>query len=378
MGVGNQETANVGITGGSGFLGWHTACRLLASGAQVRRFGRADLQTPTAGLFNGLDALIHCAGVNRGDPKDVFEGNLAAARSTIEGLRLADRLPQRLVYANSTQAASDNPYGNSKRQAGAELAEFCAAQDIEFFNVLIPNVFGEGGRPFYNSFVATFCHQLSLDEPCTVDIDREVPLAHAQDVARVLCESALHGAEGYRQPTTTLISVSATLAKLTAMRDTYRAAVFPDLDDPFDVALFNTLRSYLYAASGPVLPFKRNTDNRGWLVETVKAHGGGQTFVSSTEPGITRGQHYHLGKVERFVVLAGSATIRMRRLFSSQVVDYPVTGDEPCAVEIPTLHTHSIINSGESQLLTLFWSNELFDPENPDTYGLLLDAGADL
>ncbi len=114
------------------------------------------------------------------------------------------------------------------------------------------------------------------------------------------------------------------------------------------------------------------------MVETVKAHGGGQSFVSSTEPGITRGQHYHLGKVERFVVLAGSATIRMRKLFSSEVVDYPVTGDEPCAVEIPTLHTHSIINSGESQLLTLFWSNELFDPQNPDTYGLLLDAGADL
>ena len=242
----------------------------------------------------------------------------------------------------------------------------------------IPNVFGEGGRPFYNSFVATFCYQLANDEPCTVDVDREVSLAHAQEVASVLADSALLGASGYRQPVTTSIKVSAVLAKLTEMRETYRASIFPDIDDPFDVALFNTLRSFLYAKSGPVLPFKRNTDNRGWLVETVKSHGGGQSFVSSTVPGITRGQHYHLGKVERFVVLSGSATIRMRKLFSSEVVEYPVTGEEPCAVEIPTLHTHSIINSGESPLLTLFWSNELFDPENPDTYGLLLEGGADL
>ena len=368
---------NVGITGGFGFLGWHTACRLFASGNDVRRIGRADLDGSVPGLFDGLDALIHCAGVNRGDDASVSDGNLSAARGAIDAMKKADRFPQRLVYANSTQAGSDNPYGNSKREAGELLAAFCHENGIEYLDVSIPNVFGEGGRPFYNSFVATFCHQLANDEVCTVDVDREVSLAHAQEVAAVLADSALLGTAGHREPVTRAITVSALLAKLMEMRNTYRSSIFPDLDDPFDAALFNTLRSYLYAKSGPVLPFTRNTDNRGWLVETVKSHGGGQSFVSSTVPGITRGQHYHLGKVERFVVLSGSATIRMRKLFSSEVVEYLVTGDAPCAVEIPTLHTHSIINSGDSPLLTLFWSNELFDPENPDTYGLLLDEGAD-
>lgn len=370
----------VGITGAYGFLGWHTSCRFLALGIEVSRFGRAELATANSSDFEGLDAICHCAGVNRGDDESVRTGNIEAARLLMQRIRETSRPPQRLVYANSTQSGSDSPYGESKAQAGNELREFCLAQGIIYVEVLIPNVFGESGRPFYNSFVATFCHQLAGGESCTVVEDRKVTLVHAQKVAHALTDAALSSLNSFATEGIqgTSVAVGAVLEKLEDLRNTYLSGIFPELADSTDVELFNTLRSYLFAKNGPVIPFLKRTDPRGWLVETVKSKGGGQVFVSSTEPGITRGQHFHLRKVERFVVLQGTAEIKMRRLFETEVTTYPVSGDDPCAVDIPTLHTHSITNVGEDQLITLFWTNELFDPEDSDTYPLLMENGADL
>ncbi len=371
----NTGQARIGVTGGFGFLGWHTSCRLFSLGVDVRRIGREQLGA--AGALDGLDAVCHLAGVNRGDDAAIREGNLRAARELIEQLRGAKDGPRRVVYANSTQSGSVSPYGESKQQAGSELRRFCEANGIEFFEVFIPNVFGENGRPFYNSFVATFCRQLATGEECTVHEDREVRIVHAQRVARVLTDAALDGVSVPDDLGDTRTTVSSVLAKLQAMLATYESGILPDLDSDLDTDLFNTLRSFVFAERGPTIAFKRNVDQRGWLVETVKSHGGGQVFVSSTVPGITRGQHFHLRKVERFVVLQGSATVSMRRLFSSDIQNFLVTGDEPMAVEIPTLYTHLITNTGDDLLLTLFWSNELFDPEAPDTFGLPLEAGAD-
>ena len=241
----------------------------------------------------------------------------------------------------------------------------------------MPNVFGEGGRPFYNSFIATFCHQLAIGATCTIEQDREVVLTHAQSVASALADAALHGtAIPHPMPGRTT-TVSEVLALLQNQLTTYRSGEFPNLDDPFAVDLFNTLRAAVFAAGSPIVPFTTHVDPRGWLIETVKSHGGGQTFVSSTVPGITRGNHYHLRKIERFAVLQGSATIQMRRLFSGDVQTFEVSGADPVAVEIPTLHTHLITNSGNGPLLTLFWANELFDPQAPDTFGLAVHAGSD-
>ena len=276
--------------------------------------------------------------------------------------------------ANSTQSGSASPYGSSKHQAGVELREFCESQGIEFFEALVPNVFGEGGRPFYNSFVATFCHQLVRGEPCTIVEDREVTLIHAQEVARIIAAAAIDGTPvPFPMPGVTT-TVSDVLAKLQAILASYTKSTFPELEDPFDIDLFNTLRAVIFAHRGPVIPFTRHADARGAFVEIVRAKGGGQTSVSTTVPGITRGNHYHLRKVERFAVVQGSAVIEMRRLFSDDVQRYHVTGEEPVAVEIPTLHTHLITNTGDDVLLTLFWTNELFDPDRPDTHILPVDV----
>ncbi len=366
----------IGVTGGFGFLGWHTSARLLSLGAEVRRLGRNDLEHGDAPL-EGLDAVCHCAGVNRGDPAAVRAGNLDAAGMLTDKIRRARVRPRRLVYANSTQSLSDSPYGRSKREAGEALAGFCAEEGIEYHDATVPNVFGEGGRPFYNSFVATFCHQLAVGDPCTVVQDSDVVLTHAQQVAAALADAALHGTPIPNPMPGTQATVSGVLSLLEHQLGTYRSGVFPNLDDPFAVDMFNTLRAAVFAAHSPVIHFTTHTDPRGWLVETVKSHGGGQTFVSSTVPGVTRGNHYHLRKIERFAVVQGSATIQMRRLFSDEIQTFHVNGADPVAVEIPTLHTHLITNSGNDPLLTLFWANELFDPEAPDTFGLPVVSGPD-
>jgi len=148
----------------------------------------------------------------------------------------------------------------------------------------------------------------------------------------------------------------------------YRTGDIPELTDRFEVRLFNTYRSHWFPANAP-LQLTAHTDARGDLVEAVKAHGGGgQTFCSSTKPGITRGEHYHLAKVERFMVLRGEAEISLRRVLHGDIVKFRLTGNSPSIVDMPTMWVHNITNVGDGELLTIFWSNEIFDPQRPDTY----------
>ncbi|MDA9136440.1 capsule biosynthesis protein CapF, partial [Ascidiaceihabitans sp.] len=157
------------------------------------------------------------------------------------------------------------------------------------------------------------------------------------------------------------------LDRLQCFHALYTANIYPDLSDVFDLTLFNTYRAAIYPDGWP-RSLKLNTDTRGTLFEAVKAGGGGQTFLSTTEPGITRGDHFHLNKVERFLVVQGEAVIRIRKVLTDKVWDYRVSGDTPAYVDMPTLHTHSIENVGQGPLLTLFWTNDLFDSQKPDTY----------
>jgi UDP-2-acetamido-2,6-beta-L-arabino-hexul-4-ose reductase len=235
-------------------------------------------------------------------------------------------------------------------------------------DVRLPNLFGEHGRPHYNSVVATFCWELANGATPAVDADRELPLLHVQDAADQLLELAAAPGSGVVQPAGRLMSVSALLSLLTHFHDTYANGDIPDLSDPLHRALFNTYRSFTFPARFPIRLHSR-ADERGALVECVRAHGGaGQVFSSTTRPGYTRGEHFHLRKVERFVVLAGTAEITLRRLFDDQVVTFTVSGAEPAIVDMPTMWAHAITNTGPADLSTLFWADELFDADRSDTY----------
>jgi UDP-2-acetamido-2,6-beta-L-arabino-hexul-4-ose reductase len=356
------------ITGGYGFLGWHTACRLRAiHGFEATRLGRED----EAGLTSAVaeaDVVVHIAGVNRAESDEaVRQGNEDLARALGDAVVAAGR-PIRVVYANSIQADLDNPYGAGKAAAAAILADAVARVGGSLADVLLPNLFGEHGKPHYNSFVATFCSLVAGGGTPTVTADKEVPLLHAQAAAQCMIE-LIGGREDVQvRPEGELRRVSEVLELLLDFHDLYLRGEVPALTEPFLVDLFNTYRSYAFPQMFPIYP-QVHADARGALVETARSHGGtGQAFVSTTRPGQTRGEHYHLHKVERFFVVKGEAEIRLRRLLHDEVVTFRIDGDRPGFVDMPTMWVHNISNAGQGELVTMFWADQLLDPANPDQY----------
>jgi UDP-2-acetamido-2,6-beta-L-arabino-hexul-4-ose reductase len=349
------------LSGGSGFLGWHTRVLARALGLPAPDLLTRD-DVAVATKIDGADRVLHVAGVNRGTPAEVAEGNLMAARALADAIQRCATPPKTVVFANSTQAGNGTPYGDSKAAAAATIEEATRWCGSQFVDLKLPNLFGEHGRPHYNSVVATFCRTLADGGTPRVHEDRSLDLVHVQEAAK-----ALLGVEGADLvPARRAVKDLAEL--LTTYAETYRGTEIPALTDPFELKLFNTYRSHCFPGHYPMrLP--KHEDARGDLVEAVKAHGnGGQTFFSTTKPGVTRGEHFHLSKVERFVVVKGEAEIRLRRVLHDAVESIRVTGDEPVVVDMPTMWAHNITNVGPDDLLTLFWTNEIFDPARPDTY----------
>jgi UDP-2-acetamido-2,6-beta-L-arabino-hexul-4-ose reductase len=244
-----------------------------------------------------------------------------------------------------------------------------AAAGGSLADVLFPNLFGEHGRPKYNSFVATFCDAVAHDQAPTVADDKTVPLLHAQRAAHELISVAL-AVEGdtTRRPEGEPRLVSQVLGAIETFHEVYSRGEIPALTDDFSVDLFNTYRSYMFPQRFPMYATV-HADGRGDLFETVRSHGGtGQAFVSTTLPGRTRGDHYHLRKVERFYVVRGEAEIALRRLLDDEVVTFRIGGSGPGFVDMPTMWVHNITNVGDEDLITVFWADQLLDPVNPDQY----------
>ena len=366
----------IAITGGHGFLGWHTACRLRAvHGVEALRLGRADLVEPERldRALERVDAVLHLAGVNRAETDEQVErGNAELARVLAAAVARRGR-PVDAVYANSVQAQLDNPYGRGKAAAAEVIGEAVAAAGGRFGDLLLPNLFGEHGRPAYNSFVATFAHEVAAGRAPTVTDDRQIALLHAQDAAHELI--ATIGRTERRVVDGEPRGIGEVLRLLEQAHRLYATrGEVPPLTGRFEVNLFNTYRAAAFPGRWPLSP-QVHADDRGALFETVRAHGGtGQVFVSTTRPGQLRGDHYHLHKVERFFVVRGEAEIRLRRLLHDDVVTFRLGGDRPSYVDMPTLWVHNIRNVGDTELVTMFWSDQLLDPDNPDQYPERVDV----
>lgn len=365
----------IGITGSDGLLGWHQRAYLkTVGGHEVRLANRAMFSEHELliDFVTGLDAVIHLAGMNRGDEAEIERVNVELAQKLVMACEQAAARPF-IVYANSTHADRDTAYGRSKRAAAETLRKWAVQNEAGFTNLILPHVFGEFGKPFYNSVVSTFCYQLARNETPQIIVDGELELLHAQDVVAQSLAAIHQNQRGDLRLQGVRIKVSELLQRLIEMRDSYQSMVIPKFESALDVRLFNTLRSYLFPQHYPVA-LTLHSDARGSLFEVVKSGGGGQVFLSTTHPGITRGNHYHARKIERFLVVSGEAEIRLRKLFSAEVTCFKVHGDAPCYVDMPTFYTHHITNTGSSELVTLFWANEIFDPADPDTFTELVNA----
>lgn len=361
----------IGVTGSAGLLGRHAHALLHSSGGgyTVALATRDTFRSDDAldRFVSGLDGVLHLAGVNRGD--DVEFGNVRIAEQLTAALRRTRSRPS-IAYANSIHHTQDSVYGQGKRRAGELLEAWGAESGGRIGNFVLPHVFGEFGKPFYNSVVSTFCHQLAHNDVPRIDADGQLELLHALSVAEHLLAWLVDPnlPVGHIRLEGEQLTVSQLLARLNAMLTRYMTdGVVPSLDSPIDLNLFNTLRSYLYPHAYPKALTLR-TDPRGELFEAIRTENGGQVFLSTTVPGVTRGNHWHMRKVERFLVVGGEADIRIRRLFSEEVTTFHVSGTAPAYIDIPTMHVHSITNTGSQTLQTLFWAHEIFDPARPDTY----------
>ena len=361
------------VTGAVGFVGKNLVAALKRR--DDVRLILFDVNTDPAVLEAGLDEadlIYHLAGVNR--PKDYSEFMTANAGLTEQMLaRLAelDRTPI-FVLSSSAQAELDNPYGRSKKAAEDALLKFNDKTGAPVCIYRLPGVFGKWSRPNYNTVVATFCHNLARGLDIIVnDPNREMELVYIDDVVSAF----LRHLDGDLDPAQLRYSVGRTfrvtlgeladrIRRLHAIRETLAV---PDLCDDLMKCLHATYMSFL-PENDFGYPVKLNTDNRGWLFELIKSEHFGQIFVSKTLPGITRGNHYHDTKVEKFCVIQGRGVIRFRQIGSDRILEYIVDDRAIKVVDIPPGYTHSIENTGEGEMICLFWANQIFAPERPDTY----------
>lgn len=363
------------LTGVAGLLGWHTAARLHAENCAARYRGEvepytlallthekfADDKSRDAAIASA-DAVLHFAGVNRGDPSYVEVANAEIAQALADSVRRTGAKPH-IVYANSTHAALNTPYGRSKKRAAEILAEL----NTGFCDLILPHIFGECARPNYNNITATLIDHIWAGGIPTINPEGMVFLLHVGDAANLAISAGLTGKSGVIAPEGRAMSVSELHKRLLENHHAYHANIFPDLTDPFDLALFNAYRTGGYPNHCP-MKLTMNIDKRGALFETSKAMAGSQTFLSTTVPGQTRGDHFHINLVERFVVVSGRATIRVRKVLTDEIQSFEVSGEEPVAIDMPPLHTHHLVNDSDCDVITFFWSHRLFNSSNPDTY----------
>jgi UDP-2-acetamido-2,6-beta-L-arabino-hexul-4-ose reductase len=364
-------TAAVGVTGSSGFLGWHLRCHLAALHPSVEvipisreTFGDdASLQA----ALERCDAVVHLAAVNSHDRAEAAE-NVDLADRLVAALEKTAAAPT-LVYANSAHIdSSGSAYGRAKGDAASILGRWAGASSAAFTDLVLPNLFGEAGRPRYNSAVATFCEAVAEGTEATVKAGATTRLLHAQDACESLVSAALGRSGGRTRLEGREIGIPELYDTLARYAEEYVGThSVPNLVDRFHLRLFNQLRFTHFPAGSPVTLVRR-ADDRGAFVESARGHGQTQTSFSTTRPGKTRGEHWHLDKIERFLVIRGEGTIEIRTMFDDEVHTFVLNGDEPAFVDMPTLQAHNITNTGDDELVTMFWANDHFDPRAPDTF----------
>jgi len=365
----------IGITGSAGFIGSHLYNTIGLTPDRFERvvFDRNCFEDPNIldSFVSSCDVIVHLAAMNRHeDPMVIYQTNLNLVSKLVESLKRVGRKVH-LLFSSSTQEERANPYGNSKSEGRAQFSAWANETNNCFTGLIIPNVFGPFGQPFYNSVVATFCHQVLRKITPKIDVDGELKLIYVGELVEKIIECILQkiNQHTFLVAHTATIKVSAILDLLTRFESDYQQnGILPSIQNRFEHQLFNTFRCFMDVKNHYPVKFKVNSDQRGDFVEVIKLNMGGQVSFSTTLAGITRGNHFHTRKIERFAVIKGKALIQLRRIGTDEVLDFYLSGEEPAYVDMPIWFTHNIKNIGEEEVYTIFWINEFYDSNDPDTY----------
>lgn len=371
------------VTGANGFIGKNLVKKLQNSGyTDIFEYTRKNTEEELQSFCDRAEFVFHLAGINRPeDPDEFFEGNRDLTRRITGYLEKAgNKCP--MILSSSTQADQTDPgniYAASKRGAEEAVYEYGQRTRASVVIYRMPNVFGKWSRPDYNSAVATFCHNIARKLPITVkDPGHTMHLVYIDDVVSEFVEDmeiitgggTVYGSgeahTALRCPVydVKLGYMAEIIESFPLMRESLEV---PRLTDPFVSKLYSTYLSFL-PEDGFAYKLDMKKDERGSFTEFIRTPDRGQMSVNISRPGIIKGQHWHDSKNEKFLVVSGKGLIRFRRIGEERITDYHVSGDDLTVVDIPTGYTHCIINEGETDMVTLMWASEPFDPERPDTY----------
>jgi UDP-2-acetamido-2,6-beta-L-arabino-hexul-4-ose reductase len=351
------------LTGAKGFLGWHLKCLNLALYKHEiidwNRFSQPESipQPP-------VDMVLHLASRMRGADYEIYNDNFEVTSNLIQTMKRMGS-PSILVHANSIQSGNESAFGLAKAQMSSRLRQECEALGWQYYEIFLPNIFGERALPNHNSFIATAIESLIRGSKFDV-FDRELDLVYAQDAARLILEPKL--GPDFLESVSVKSSVGEMYYKLRNLNDAYVQNEIPAIESNLSLALFNSLR---FAIGPKQISLSDKGDNRGRLLELANFQGNSSTvFASDTEKLYSRGNHFHLHKFERFIVLSGRGQIVTRELFTEQREVIHVDGASPIAVDIPTFTAHKLVNDGANKLFGVFISSPAFENARPDTYSI--------
>ena len=338
--------------------------------AEILALEKEDFESQNfGGKIQKSDFIFHLAGVNRANKEiEVYDKNIKI-NTTLLNYLIKIKFSGKLFFSSSLQEDTDTLYGKAKKEARLNFEGSSKELGFKFYSLKIPNIFGPFCKPNYNSFIATFSDKLIKNETPNIIEDNKVLLIYIDDLIRSILQlldahlpikdiQVLHESK-----------VSEVLKKLELFKVQYfEKNEFPELKTTFDLNLFNTFRSYIDIKS--VYPKKHilNLDQRGFFSELSRTDSKGQSSYSITKPQITRGNHFHTRKVERFSVIKGKAKIKLRKYLTDEIISFELDGKNPSFIDIPVWYTHNITNIGNDELLTFFWINEPYDESDPDTY----------
>lgn len=364
---------NILITGANGFIGRNLRATLSCRKEfRILNFDLDNDPDKLPWLLDQAELVFHLAGINRPqDPAEFKRGNTDFTERICSHLsRTGRKVP--IALTSSTHASLDNPYGESKRWAEEAVFAYGRKTGASAYVFRLPNVFGKWCRPNYNSGVATFCHNIANDLPIQVnDPNVVMNLVYIDDVVSALIDlldrMALNDGQFCKIEPVYTIRLGEIVELITSFKESRDQRNIPDLADPFTKKLYSTYLSY-QPTDRFSYPLTMHTDERGSFTEFIKTLDRGQVSVNISKPGVTKGNHWHNTKNEKFLVVSGEGTIRFRKIGSDNIIEYRVSAEKLEVVDIPVGYTHNISNTGNTDLVTVMWCNEQYNPDNPDTY----------
>ncbi len=361
------------ITGANGFVGKNLKCFLsLENNIEVFSYDIDSTLEELDEYTKKCDFVFHLAGVNRPKNDDEFmKGNFGFTSILLDNLKKNNnKCP--IMISSSIQAELDNEYGKSKKAGEDLIFNYGKENNVKVYVYRFPNLFGKWCRPNYNSVIATFCNNIANNLEITVnDENKELTLAYIDDVCKEIINCLYDKPYKINEFCAVPVTYTKTLGYIAKLIKSFKnndtGIMVPSTGDEFTKKLYATYISYV-PVKNMVVDLSEHRDNRGIFCELIRTKECGQVSVSTTNPSIIRGGHYHHTKMERFIVIKGKAKIKFEHIVTHEKFEFTVSGEKLQYVTIPVGYQHSINNIGNDELVLILWANELFDTNNSDTY----------